>query len=95
MNNRNFIINWGGTEHTNITIMQIPDGRRAFSRQRRSRSNVFTRFRGNDTMIENQKSIVSSGMWSNGTGTLASFYTSSTQTGSTGKYFYDIYYKST
>ena len=91
MNNKKFTINWGGIENTNIPTAQLGGRRRTKKRGRRS--NVFTRFRGNDTMIENQKSIVSSGMWSNGTGTLASFYTSSTQTGSTGKYFYDIYHE--
>lgn len=36
-------------------------------------------------------SVVSSGMWSGGIGTLTSFYTSSTQSGSTGAHYYDVY----
>ena len=36
-------------------------------------------------------SIVSSGMWSGGIGTLTSFHTSSTQSGSTGTHYYDVY----
>ena len=90
MNNRKLTINWGGTEDTNIPTMQ-PRADRTIRDQ--ARSNVFTRFRGNDTMIENQKSVVSSGMWSTGTGELTSFYTSSTQSGSTGQYFYDVYHE--
>ena len=92
MNNRNFIINWGGIEHTNIPTMQIPGGRRS-SFRRRVRSAVFSRFRRGDTMIENQKSVVSSGMWSTGTGELNTYYTSSVQSGSNGQYFYDIYHQ--
>ena len=38
-----------------------------------------------------QISVVSSGMWSGGVGTLTNFYTSSTQTGSTGEHYFDIY----
>ena len=92
MNNRKLTINWGGTEDTNIPTMQ-PRADRRPSIKDQARSNVFTRFRGNDTMIENQKSVVSSGMWSTGTGELTSFYTSSTQSGSTGQYFYDVYHE--
>jgi hypothetical protein len=41
--------------------------------------------------VAGQISIVSSGMWSGGVGTLNSFYTSSTQSGSTGQYYLDAY----
>jgi len=92
MNNRKLTINWGGTEDTNIPTMQFGGAGRRRTK-RRVRSAVFSRFRRGDTMIENQKSVVSSGMWSTGTGELTSFYTSSTQSGSTGQYFYDVYHE--
>ena len=42
-------------------------------------------------VISNVKDIVSSGMWENGTSTLTSFFTSSTQSGSSGAHYLDIY----
>ena len=51
---------------------------------------IFTRFEDDDK-IPGQVNIVSSGMWSGGIGTLTSFYTSSTQSGSTGEHYYDVY----
>ena len=51
---------------------------------------IFTRFEDDDK-IPGQVNIVSSGMWSGGIGTLTSFYTSSTQTGSSGAHYFDIY----
>tara|TARA_R110002020_G_scaffold41738_2_gene122778 strand:- start:11565 stop:12629 length:1065 start_codon:yes stop_codon:yes gene_type:complete len=42
-------------------------------------------------VVTNVKDIVSSGMWANGTATITSFYTSSTQSGSTGDFFLDVY----
>jgi hypothetical protein len=45
---------------------------------------------GND-VISNVKDTVSSGMWENGTGTLTAFYTSSTQSGSSGEHYLDVY----
>ena len=41
--------------------------------------------------ITNVKDIVSSGMWENGSGTLTSFFTSSTQSGSSAEYYLDVY----
>jgi len=51
---------------------------------------IFSRF-DDDDVIPGQVNVVSSGMWSGGTGTLTSFYTSSTQSGSTGEHYYDVY----
>ena len=42
-------------------------------------------------IVENLKQTVSSGMWSGGATTLTAFYTFSTQSGSSGDYFYDVY----
>ena len=42
-------------------------------------------------VVTNVKDIVSSGMWANGTATITAFYTSSTQSGSTGDFFLDVY----
>jgi len=51
---------------------------------------IFTSIEENDK-ITSQISIVSSGMWSGGVGTLTSFHTSSVQSGSTGQYYLDTY----
>ena len=51
---------------------------------------VFTEFIEDD-IVEGQLSIVSSGMWSGGVGTLTAFHTSSTQSGSTGEHYYDVF----
>ena len=51
---------------------------------------IFSRF-DDDDVIPGQVNVVSSGMWSGGTGTLTSFHTSSTQSGSTGEHYYDVY----
>jgi len=42
-------------------------------------------------VITNVKDIVSSGMWADGAGTLTSFFTSSTQSGSSADYYLDVY----
>ena len=42
-------------------------------------------------VITNVKDIVSSGMWANGSGTLSSYYTSSTQSGSNSAHYLDVY----
>lgn len=51
---------------------------------------IFTNFEPDD-IIPGQVSVVSSGMWSGGVGTLTAFHTSSTQSGSTGEHYYDVY----
>ena len=42
-------------------------------------------------IIKNMKQVVSSGMWSGGTGTLTTFFTGSAQSSSNGQYYYDVY----
>ena len=51
---------------------------------------IFTTF-DDDDKVTSQISIVSSGMWSGGVGTLTAFHTSSTQSGSTGQHYLDVY----
>ena len=51
---------------------------------------IFTTIEENDK-VTSQISIVSSGMWSGGVGTLSSFHTSSVQSGSTGQFYLDVY----
>lgn len=45
----------------------------------------------NPDVISGLRDVISSGMWSSGTGTLTTFFTSSTQSGSTGDYYLDVY----
>tara|TARA_B100000927_G_scaffold268557_1_gene243424 strand:- start:3071 stop:4096 length:1026 start_codon:yes stop_codon:yes gene_type:complete len=52
---------------------------------------VFQNFDIANDVKTGQISIVSSGMWSGGVGTLQAFFTSSTQTGSSGAHYFDIF----
>lgn len=52
---------------------------------------VFTRFDPLSDVVENQKQIVTAGIWSGGIGTLEYFYTSSTAAAEQKKYYYDVY----
>ena len=54
-------------------------------------SEIFTRFNNIDDIVSNMKQTISSGMWTAGSGTLTTFFTSSVQSGSTGTYYYDLY----
>ena len=42
-------------------------------------------------VVTNVKDTVSSGMWADGAGTITTFFTSSTQSGSSGDYYLDVY----
>ena len=42
-------------------------------------------------VVTNVRDIVSSGMWADGAGTLTSYFTSSTQSGSSAAYYLDVY----
>jgi hypothetical protein len=42
-------------------------------------------------VVSNAKDIVSSGMWGNGAATITAYYTSSTQSGSSGDHYLDVY----
>jgi hypothetical protein len=44
-------------------------------------------------VLSNVSDTVSSGMWQDGSGTITTFYTSSTQSGSSGAYYLDVYSK--
>jgi len=55
-------------------------------------SNFFTILEASDKRT-NIPSIISSPVWSGGAATLTSFYTGSTQSGSSGDYYYDVYDK--
>ena len=52
---------------------------------------VYKLFNEDTDVVRNIKGIISSGIWSGGSGTLTSFFTQSAQSSSNGKYFYDVY----
>ena len=45
----------------------------------------------NPDVLSGIRDVISSGMWSGGTGNLSTYFTSSTQSGSTGAYYLDVY----
>ena len=45
----------------------------------------------NPDVLSGIRDVISSGMWSGGSGTLSTYFTSSTQSGSTGDYYLDVY----
>jgi hypothetical protein len=45
----------------------------------------------NPDVLSGIRDVISSGMWSGGSGTLSTYFTSSTQSGSTGAYYLDVY----
>jgi len=55
-------------------------------------TNFFTTLEGEDKRT-NIPSTISSPVWSGGSATLTAFYTGSTQSGSSGNYYYDVYDK--
>ena len=55
-------------------------------------SKAFSKFNMSDDLVENVMQKVTTPLWTNSTSSLISFFTSSTQTGSTqGQYYYDVY----
>ncbi|MBC8147024.1 MAG: hypothetical protein H8E98_03430, partial [Bacteroidetes bacterium] len=52
---------------------------------------VFTIFDYESDVVENQQDTVTAGIWTNGIGTLKTFYSSSAQTATQKKYYYDVY----
>jgi len=52
---------------------------------------IYTVFNTNEDIVTDINQTVSSGLWSGGIGTLQAMHTSSTQSGSSGKYYYDVY----
>ena len=53
---------------------------------------IYQQFTGDDT-ITGQQEIVTSTAWSDNSATMATFFTSSTQSGSSGGYYLDLYDK--
>ena len=51
---------------------------------------TFTPFQGND-VIENQQDIVTKGLWSGNVGNLLTFFTSSAETATQKKYYYEVF----
>jgi hypothetical protein len=45
----------------------------------------------NDDVVTNVSQRITAGLWTGGTGSLSTFFTSSVQSGSTGDYYYDVY----
>lgn len=52
---------------------------------------IFTRFDLGQDVVENQQDVVTAGIWSGNIGTLTSFFTSSTQTSTQKKYYYEVF----
>lgn len=52
---------------------------------------VFTRFNVSSDVIDNQKTLVTTGLFSNNSATLSTMYTSSLQTSSSKQYYYDVW----
>ena len=57
-----------------------------------SETSFFTTLSGEDKRT-NIPSTISSPVWTGGTATLTSFYSGSTQSGSSGNYYYDVFDK--
>jgi len=61
--------------------------------QKTTTGKIYSRFDPGNDVISNRKETVTSGLWSNNSGQLKSYYTSSTQTSSNaGKYYWDVYH---
>ena len=60
--------------------------------QKTTTGKIYSRFDPGNDIISNRKEKVTTGLWSNGTGELATYHTSSTQTGSNaGKYYWNVF----
>jgi len=60
--------------------------------QKTTTGKIYSRFDIGNDVISNRKEKVTAGLWSNGTGELKSFHTSSAQTSSNaGRYYFDVY----
>ena len=60
--------------------------------QKTTTGKIYSRLDPGNDIISNRKEKVTAGLWSNGTGELKTFHTSSAQTSSNaGKYYYDVY----
>lgn len=60
--------------------------------QKTTTGRIYSRLDPGNDIISNRKEKVTAGLWSNGSGELTTFHTSSAQTSSNaGKYYYDVY----
>ena len=60
--------------------------------QKTTTGRIYSRLDPGNDIISNRKEKITAGLWSNGTGELTTFHTSSAQTSSNaGKYYYDVY----
>jgi len=71
---------------------QVQERLRAIETEKKRMTNgkVYSRFDTASDVIGNVKEAVSAGIWSDGTGTLNTFHTGSTQSGSNARYFLDV-----
>ncbi len=71
---------------------QVQERLRAIEQEKKRMTNgkVFSRFDTATDVVGNVKEAVSAGIWSDGTGTLNTFHTGSTQSGSNARYFLDV-----
>ena len=86
---------YGNTNNVNIQALveaQVQQRLAAIELEKRRMTNgkVYSRFDSATDVVGNVKEAVSSGIWSDGTGTLSTFHTGSTQSGSTARYFLDV-----
>ena len=63
----------------------------AAQNQRASSGRVFTRFEAGTDIIENQKTFVTTGLWSGNAATMSAVYTGSIQTAASKAYYYDVW----
>ena len=59
-------------------------------KRRMTNGKVYSRFDTATDVVGNVKEAVSAGIWSDGSGTLSTFFINSTQSGSTARYFLDV-----
>ena len=86
---------YGNTNNVNIQALveaQVQQRLAAIELEKRRMTNgkVYSRFDTATDVVGNVKEAVSAGIWSDGTGTLSTFHTGSTQSGSTARYFLDV-----
>ena len=86
---------YGNTNNVNIQALveaQVQQRLAAIELEKTRMTNgkVYSRFDSATDVVGNVKEAVSSGIWSDGTGTLSTFHTGSTQSGSTARYFLDV-----
>ena len=86
---------YGNTNNVNIQALveaQVQQRLAAIELEKTRMTNgkVYSRFDSATDVVGNVKEAVSAGIWSDGSGTLSTFHTGSTQSGSTARYFLDV-----